>query len=180
MLATCSAASSDIARFCLGGDVEAVQFQAGGTLADAEVDPTVRDQVERGDPLGGAGGMVVVRDHLADAVAEPDPLRAGRGSGEEDLGRRGVRVLVEEVVLDLPRVVEPEPVGEFHLIERVAQEFVLVVGSPGLRELMFVEDAELHPSSTAHQLGRTVVVAMRFWADRWDESSSRRGCSRQR
>jgi hypothetical protein len=32
-----------------------------------------------------------------------------------------VRVLLEEVVLDLPHIVEPEPVGERDLLERVAQ-----------------------------------------------------------
>jgi hypothetical protein len=57
----------------LGRDVEAVQLEARRPLADAEVDATVGDQVERGEALGGARGMVVLRDDLADAVAEPDP-----------------------------------------------------------------------------------------------------------
>ena len=38
---------------------------------------------------------------------------------EEDLGCRRVRVLLQEVVLDLPDVVEPEPVGELDLLESV-------------------------------------------------------------
>ena len=37
-------------------------------------------------------------------------------------GAERVRVLVEEVVLDLPRVVEAEPVGELDLVERVAEQ----------------------------------------------------------
>ena len=57
-------------------------------LADAELDPAVAEQVERGDPLGDAGR--VVGGELDDAVAEPDVLRALAGGGEEDLGRRGV------------------------------------------------------------------------------------------
>ena len=36
--------------------------------------------------LGGARGMVVVGDHLADAVAEPDALGARGSGGEEHLG----------------------------------------------------------------------------------------------
>ena len=39
--------------------------------------------------------------------------------GEEHLGRARVRVLLEEVVLDLPDVVDAEPVGELDLLERV-------------------------------------------------------------
>ena len=124
-----------------------MQLHPRRTFADAEVDPTVGDQVERGDALGGTGRMVVVRDDLTDAVAEADASRSCGGRGEEHLRRRRVRVLVEEVVLDLPRVVEPEPVGELDLIERVAQQIELVVVGPGLGELMFVEHAELHPVS---------------------------------
>ncbi len=128
-----------------------MQLQPGRPFADAEVDAAVGDQVERRQSLGGARRMVVLRDHLADAVAQPDPRRASRRRGEEHLGRGRVRVLVEEVVFDLPRVVEAEPVRELDLIERVAQQAELVVVAPRLRELVFVEDAELHPCSSAEQ-----------------------------
>ena len=47
-------------------------------------------------------------------------LRALARRGEEHLGRRGVRVLLEEVVLDLPGVVVAEPVGQLDLVERLA------------------------------------------------------------
>ena len=42
--------------------------------------------------------------------------------GEEHLGRRGVRVLLEEVVLDLPHVLDAELVGELDLLERVLDQ----------------------------------------------------------
>ena len=71
-------------------------------------------------------------------------LRALRGGGEEDLGRGGVRVLLEEVVLDLPGVVDAEPVGQLDLVERVLEELLLAALDPRARELMLVEDAELH------------------------------------
>src|SRR5262245_25802005 len=88
--------------------------------------------------------MAVARRHQDDAVPEADPLRALRAGGEEDLGRRGVRVLLEEVVLDLPRVVEAEPVGELHLRERVLEQPLLVPLAPRPRQLVLVEHAELH------------------------------------
>jgi hypothetical protein len=36
-----------------------------------------------------------------------------------------VRVLFEEVVLDLPGVVHAEPIGQLHLIERLLEEAML-------------------------------------------------------
>ena len=65
-------------------------------------------------------GWLTPRRELHDPVAEPDALGALARRGEEHLGGRGVRVLLEEVVLDLPDVVEAEPVGELDLLERVA------------------------------------------------------------
>ena len=56
-------------------------------------------------------------------------------------------------MLDLPRVVDAEPVGELDLVERLVDQAVLVVALPGTRQLVLVEDAELH--------GRTVAVGVR-------------------
>ena len=53
-----------------------------------------------GDALGDPGRRVEVERQLDDAVAEPDVLRDLAAGGEEDLRRAGVRVLLEEVVLD--------------------------------------------------------------------------------
>ncbi len=91
----------------LGRDVEAAELEPGRTLADAELGPPVGDEVEHGDRLGRARGVVVVGDHLADAVAEPDALGAGGGGGQEHVGGRAVRVFLQEVVLHRPGVVEP-------------------------------------------------------------------------
>ena len=77
-------------------------------------------------------------------MAEADVLRALAGRGEEDLGRGGVRVLLEEVVLDLPHVLDAELVGELDLVERVLDQLLLAVLGPRARELVLVEDAELH------------------------------------
>jgi len=64
-------------------------------------------------------------------VPEADLAGAlGRG-GQEDLGGRGVRVLLEEVVLDLPGVVDAEPIGQLDLRERVLEQTLLATGLPG-------------------------------------------------
>ena len=70
-------------------------------------------------------------------------VRAG-DRGEEHLGRARVAVLLEEVVLDLPDVVEPEPVGELALLERVLDQLVLGVLRPRARQRVLVEQTELH------------------------------------
>src|SRR6478672_9259319 len=48
--------------------------------------------------------------------------------GAEDLRRRGVAVLLEEVVLDLPDAVHASLVGELDLLEGVLEQLVLGVG----------------------------------------------------
>ena len=84
-----------------------------------------------------------------------------RGGGQEHLGRRGVRVLLEEVVLDLPDVVEAEPVGELDLLERVrraggAPASVL----PGPGQLVLVEDAEPHARIVTGLAGASQGIRM--------------------
>ena len=96
-------------------DVEAAEFQPRRALADAEFRPAIGDKVEHGDRFRRAGGMIVVGDHLADAVAEPDALGARGGGGQEHLGGRAVGILLEEMVLHRPGVVDPQAVGEFDL-----------------------------------------------------------------
>ena len=71
-------------------------------------------------------------------------LRALAGRGEEHLGRRGVAVLLEEVVLDLPHVLDAEPVGQLDLLERVLDQRSSLSSSHGRAHLVLVEDPELH------------------------------------
>ena len=53
-------------------------------------------------------------------------------------------VLVEEVVLHLPGVVEAEPIGQRHLVQRLMEQRVLVALVPGPRQLQLVENSEAH------------------------------------
>ena len=82
----------------------------------------LRHEVEHRDALGDARRVVERRRRLHDAVPEPDVLRALRRGREEHLGRARVRVLLEEVVLDLPRVVDADAVGVLDLLERVLDQ----------------------------------------------------------
>ena len=84
-----------------------------------------------------------------DAVAEADVLRALAGGGEEDLGRRRVAVLLQEVMLDLPDVLDPQRVGELDLVERILDQTMLGAVVPRPPDLVLVEDPELHQPAAA-------------------------------
>ena len=126
----------------VGVDHEPAELGLRRRLAAPEVGPPAGEQVEGGDPFGDPGRVVERRRRLHDAVPEPDALRALRDRGEEQLGRARVAVLLEEVVLDLPHVVDAEPVGELALLEGLLQQLVLRVLVPRSRQLVLVEDAE--------------------------------------
>ena len=85
----------------------------------------------------------------------PWPTRMRRrlhgAGGQEDLGRRAVRVLLEEVVLDGPHGVEAELVGEPHLLEGVLVHDALDSGCERAGDGQLEEEAELH--------GRTATLA---------------------
>jgi hypothetical protein len=134
-----------------------VQFGHRRALADAELDAPVADEIEGRDALGHP--RRVVRRQLHDPMAETNPLGALTGGGEEDFGRRGVRVLLEEVVLDLPHRVVAEAVGELDLLERALQQAILAVLVPGARKLVLIEDSELHGSSTSVATSRPCAAA---------------------
>jgi len=77
-------------------------------------------------------------------MTETDTLGALRAGGEKHLGGRGVRILLEEVVLDLPDVVDAEAIGELDLVERLLIKPQLALLAPGLRQLVLVEQSEFH------------------------------------
>ena len=70
--------SSHISRFCIGIDHEAAELRFRRRLAGAEVDATVRHEVERRDAFRDPRRVVERRRRLHDAVTEPDVLRALR------------------------------------------------------------------------------------------------------
>jgi len=52
-------------------------------------------------------------------------------------------------MLDFPRVVDAEPVGELDLVERLLEQALLAVRGPRSRELVLVEDSESHSGMVA-------------------------------
>src|SRR6185369_5477521 len=112
-------------------DAEAAELEPRRALADPEVEPAVGDEVEHAEPFRRPCGMVVARDDLPDAVAEANAPRARGRGGEEHLRRRAMRVLLEEMVLDTPRVVVAEAVGELDLLEGLADDTALGLRIPG-------------------------------------------------
>jgi hypothetical protein len=112
--------------------------------ADAEVEAAAREDVEHGRLLRDLDRMVELGDADDDAVTDPDSFRHHGARGEEQLGRRTVRVLLEEVVLDRPHLIEAELVGQTHLLERVVVDGALRLPRPGTRNRQLVEQAELH------------------------------------
>jgi len=79
-------------------DAEGLQFSDAGALPGAELDPPVRNQIERGDPLGAA--RRVGRRQLHDAVTQADLFGALARRPKKHLGRRRMRILFEEMMLD--------------------------------------------------------------------------------
>src|SRR3546814_3388717 len=98
--------------------------------------------------------MRLVGGELDDAVPQPDVLRPLARRAEKDLRRRGVRILLQEVMLHLPGIVVAEPVGELDLGERVLEELILATLLPRPRELMFVEDRSEEHTSELQSLMR--------------------------
>src|SRR3954469_17231017 len=126
-------------------DAEAAELGLRRRLAGAELDPPAGDQVERGGALGDPRRVVERGRQLHDAVTQPDALRPLRRGRKEHLRRARVRVLLEEVVLDLPDVVEAHAVGQLDLLESVAQQLLVRAVLPRPRHLVLVEDPEAHP-----------------------------------
>jgi hypothetical protein len=83
--------------------------------------------------------MIVAGWHKHDAVAETYAFSALGARCQKHLRRGGVGIFLKEMVLDLPRVVDTDPVGEFDLFQRLTIDSVLSVNVPGSRNLVFVK-----------------------------------------
>src|SRR5207244_11288976 len=131
--------------FLADARAERVQLHRPLGLAEPELHSPAGEKIERRHALGHADRMV--RGELHDAVAEPDALRALARGAEKDFRRRAVGVLLEKVMLDAPRVVEAELVGELDLCESVLEELVLATFRPRAGQLELVEDPEFHDAA---------------------------------
>src|SRR6185295_2257336 len=125
-------------------DAESADLGGGRALACTPLDTAARDQVERGEAFRHPSGMVVGWRHQHDAVTQPHALGALRAGRKKYLRGRRVRILLKQVVLNLPGKVDPEPVGQLHLVQRLLEQSELGALEPWPWQLMLVEYAELH------------------------------------
>jgi hypothetical protein len=130
------------------GDAEALLLGGGAAPAHAQLEAPAAQVVEHGDLLGGAERVVHRRGDVEDARPDVDALGRRRAPAEERLVGREVRVLLQEVVLGGPQVLEAGAVGGLHPLELLLEPDVLgrvpvLVDHRG-RHVHPVEDPELH------------------------------------
>ena len=131
----------------LAVDAEPLELGAARRLAGAELDAPAGHEVEHRGGLGHPRGMLIAERQREDPEAQADALRALRGGAQEHARGARVRVLLEEVVLDLPRRVQAHAVGELDLLEGLLDEPLLAVVAPRAGDLVLVEDPEAHGAS---------------------------------
>ena len=95
-----------------------------------------------GEALRDPGRVVVGGRREHHPVPEPDAARIAGAGAEEYLRGGRVSVFLQEVVLDLPHVVDAEAIGQLDLLDGIPKETVLGVLVPGTGELVFVEESE--------------------------------------
>src|SRR5690242_6312484 len=79
-----------------------------------------------------------------------------------------MRVLLEEVVFDLPQLVEAALIRGHHLVDSLAVDAVLRFVIPRLEDRVLVENAELHPALP--------LAAAAPWPGRSDIGRAGKGC----
>ena len=123
-------------------NVEGMELRGVGSFSHPEFDSTARNDVEGrdlfGDPPRVVGGEVFY------PVADSDLVGPGRDRGQEDLGRRIVAVLLEEVVLRGPDHVIAESIGQDRLLDRLVEGANLRIWIPRLGYLDLEEQSEFH------------------------------------
>ena len=124
---------------------KATEFGEGCRAPGAELETSARDDVECGRSFGDTDRVVELGDADDDAMAEPHRLGFHYTRREKDLGGGTVAVLLEEVMLDRPHLIEPELRGELDLLESVVVHGLLSLAVPRTRHGQLVENAEFHP-----------------------------------
>ena len=88
--------------------------------------------------------MIELRHADDNAVTDIDLLGLHRTRGQEQLGRRTVRVLFQKMVLDRPDLIKADLVGQPDLFQGVHIHGPLGFPIPGTRHGQFVENTKLH------------------------------------
>src|SRR5207244_4065758 len=134
-----------------------------------------RDDVEGSGALGDADRVVDLRHANDDPVTDADALRLDSAGCQEDLRRGAVRVLLQEVVLDGPYLVEAKLIGEPHLFERPLVDSAFGLPVPRARDRNLVEDSELHrpPPAVVGSIVTAYWIVSRRTADKRDKRDKR-------
>ncbi len=129
-------------------DAEALVLGAGRSAPGAELEATVAQVVEHRDALGHARRVVHRRRQVEDARPEVHALGLAGDVAHEHLARGDVRVLLQEVVLGEPGVLEVVPVTgdrDGGLVQQPpVLEAALLVGRRLVGHVTRVEDPEFH------------------------------------
>jgi hypothetical protein len=131
-------------------DVEAVDLGRRRAATGAELEAALGDVVEQGHRLGDARRVVHLRGDVEDGRPDVHALGLGRDVRQVHLRSGHVAVLVEEVVLGAPHVLDPGAIGGHAdldvahdaLVLRHRVDVALVVGHEQLGE-----EAEFHARS---------------------------------
>src|SRR6185369_8120826 len=127
-------------------DFERVLLHTSDRRRGAPVDPSLRQNVERRDPLGDANRVVVPKWQQRASMADADAFRPRGDERQKGLRRGRVRVLVQPVMLDLPDAVKTELVGQDRLLDTFVEQPRLF-GGRRIPQLHFEEQRELHVGS---------------------------------
>ena len=137
----------------LHGNAEAGELVVPVALADAEVEPAVGQQVERGGLLGQQHRVVPGQRH--DGGAQAQRGGAGADPGQE-IQRRGDLAEAGEVMLDDERAVEAEGFGLDVVLDEVPEAGPAVHVGATASCLGAAEDSKAHGADSAREGGDRV------------------------
>ncbi len=125
-----------------------------GAASAAELEAVAAEMVEHGDLLGHLHRVVDLGERVEDAGAEVDALGGVRQIAEEHVVGGEVGVLLQEVVLGGPRVLEARAVRLDDVLGLLHQRLVLGerIGLGALAHVSLYKEPELHGGSPSQVL----------------------------
>jgi hypothetical protein len=118
---------------------ECSRLLLGAALAETDMQPAPRQDIERGAALGHLHRMVHLRRQADDAVADPDARRRAGDERQEHLRGAHVGVVRQRGVLDRPDDVEADGLGQQRLLDDLGED-LSIAGAAGVGGLRFVDE----------------------------------------
>ena len=110
-------------------DAEAAYLVAARASAGAELKAAFGDMIQHGDSLGELDGMIDYRVQVEDARAQVYLLGLGEGVAHENLAGRGVRIVLQEVVLGDPGILPVVLICHADELQIIHETLMLPVGA---------------------------------------------------